>query len=413
MVDYPFPQAHTIKGLQVQMVDDAIKLGIGHAAINLNMGTIMRPEKTCTTITYLLEGIEFYFDRDYLLRFDQRVKALSDYNIVVYLILLNSPRWDGIAIYPELRRVLLHPDYQPEGYISAFNLSNEEGTLHFRAFVEVIVERYTRVDALYGRACGYIIGNEVDSQWMWCNAGEKTVDEYVREYENVVRVAFKAVRCKYSQACVYISLTHLWNTRMEENPLRFYKGRDVVEKFNDVCLQKSDFDWAIAYHPYPENLFLIPFWLDETAVDALDTPRITFKSIDILPRYMSQPHLLYHDESYPQGKTRHIILSEQGFHSSENEVSEKQIAAAYALAYWKIEHLPAIEAFILHAHVDNREEFGLNLGLWRRDKDSSLPNSPGTPKPIYEIFKDIDGPRHDEIMQKAQEEIGSEILGVI
>jgi hypothetical protein len=201
---------------------------------------------------------------------------------------------------------------------------------------------------------------------------------------------------------VYISLTHLWNMAMEDKPLHFYKGRELLEKFNCLCQQEGDFDWSVAYHPYPENLFHGPFWEDKTAIDALDSPRITFKNIENLPKYLSQLHLLY------QGRLRHIILSEQGFHSEENEASEKLMAAAYALANWKIERQAGIEAFILHAHVDHRDEFGLNLGLWRRDKESILPNAPGTPKPIYDVFRDIDGPRHDEIMNKAREVIGEE-----
>ena len=32
----PFPIPHSVKGLQVQMVDDALALGIHHAGINLN-----------------------------------------------------------------------------------------------------------------------------------------------------------------------------------------------------------------------------------------------------------------------------------------------------------------------------------------------------------------------------------------
>ena len=144
------------------------------------------------------------------------------------------------------------------------------------------------------------------------------------------------------------------------------------------------------------------FWQDKTAVDAFDTPRITFKNIEVLPQYLSQAHLLY------EGRLRHLILSEQGFHSDETDECEQSMAAAYALAYWKIERQPGIEAFILHAHVDNRDEFGLNLWLWRRDKTSQSQNAPGTPKPVYEVFRDIDGPQHDQIMEKASKIIGGD-----
>jgi hypothetical protein len=400
--DYPYPASDTIKGLQVHMVDDAIKLGVGHAALNLNLPTLMRPVKTDRTLTYMVDGREFYFDGEYLSRYDQRVKELSDHGIVVSLILLNSIRWDEIEIAPELRGVLLHPDYDPEGRISAFNVLTEEGLAHYRAFCEFVAERYTRPDAAYGRACGFIIGNEVDAQWIWCNAGPKTVEQYAREYVTAVRTMFTAARIKYAQARVYLSLTHHWSIAHCDDPTHCYPGQDVIENFNRICQAEGDFDWSLAYHPYPQDLFHSDFWHDETAIDAMDTPRITFRNLGILVDAMSQPHLTY------AGRLRRIILSEQGFHSDETEAGEQLQAAAYALAYWKVAQLPAIESFILHAHVDNRDEFDLNLGLWRRDKTSPLGNQPGSPKPIYDVFHDIDGPKGEEWIAWAKTIVGEE-----
>ncbi len=36
--DYSYPASPTIKGLQVHMIEDALRLGVGHAALNLNLG---------------------------------------------------------------------------------------------------------------------------------------------------------------------------------------------------------------------------------------------------------------------------------------------------------------------------------------------------------------------------------------
>jgi hypothetical protein len=398
--DYPYPTSSTIKGLQVHVVEDAITLGVGHAALNLNQPTIMRPAPTETTITYELDGREYYFDGEYLARYDQRLKELSDNGIVVSLILLNSPVWDQIEIYPELRETLFHPDYDPEGRISAFNVLTPEGLAHYKAFVEFVAERYTRPDERYGRACGYIIGNEVDAQWTWCNGGEKTVEQYVREHGLAMRVAFYAARKHYARARVYLSLTHYWTATHQDNPLRYYAGRDGVETLNRIYQAEGDWPWSLAFHPYPEDLFHPDFWNDKTPTDALDTPRITFKNIEVLPRYMGQARLLY------EGKQRHIILSEQGFHSDETEEGEQLQAAAYAYAYYKISRLPTIESFILHAHVDNRDEFDLNLGIRRRDKSSPSASAPGEPKPAYDVFRDIDGPRQEELYAWAKTIVG-------
>jgi hypothetical protein len=403
---YPYPTSATIKGLQVRDVGDALALGVGHAALNLNLPNIARPQASPTTITYMMDGQPFYFDEPYLQRFDRQLKSLSDHGIVVNLILLNSMKWDGETIHPDMHEVLLHPDYDREGFISAFNVVTAQGLAHYRAFVEFIAERYTRPDQKYGRACGYIIGNEVDTQWVWCNAGEKALADYLREHGNAMRIAFFAARKHYAEARVYLSLTHHWTSRWEvdgvSNPLRSYAGRELIEALNALYKAEGDYDWSLAYHPYPEDLFHPDFWHDEAAQDSFDTPKITFRNLQILPRYFAQSHLLY------AGRQRHIILSEQGFHSDETEEGEQLQAAAYAFAYWKVEQEPGIESFILHAHIDNRDEFDLNLGIRRRDKTVDLPSAPGSAKPVYAVFRDINGPRHDEIMAEAKLIVGEE-----
>lgn len=118
---------------------------------------------------------------------------------------------------------------------------------------------------------------------------------------------------------------------------------------------------------------------------------------------MQQSDYLY------DNKPRKIILSEQGFNSHETDESEQLQAAAYCLAYEKIRRIPAIDAFILHAHVDNRDEFGLNLGIWARDKESEIRNKASRKKPIYNVFKYIDTDKRDEMISYAKSIIGEEV----
>ena len=87
--------------------------------------------------------------------------------------------------------VLMHPDADPSqgGTVFAFNTTDEAGVKAFRAAMEFIADRYTREDEKYGRAVGYIVGNEVDAQWEWQNMGEKSVRQFVEQYEPAVRIA--------------------------------------------------------------------------------------------------------------------------------------------------------------------------------------------------------------------------------
>ncbi len=389
--EQPYPHTDTIKGLQVAWLEDALKLGVKHAAINLNQGDIMMPGPGEDIVPFVSDGQTFWFDEAYMRRFDETIKTLSDAGMVVSLILLNSPNWRR-PMHDAMRDILLHPGYDPEGLISAFNLTNEIGYRHYRAFVEYTAQRYSRPDEAHGKVWGYIIGNEIDSQWVWGNAGRMPVEQYMKEYGLAMRTAWVAARQQQREARVYISLTHLFNISHLPDPLQTYPGRRCLELLADDTNREGPWDWGVAFHPYPEDLRFPDFWNDEHAVDSLDTPRITFKNIHVLPRFLKQDQFLYN------GQCRHIILSEQGFNSLKTDESEAFQAAAYALAWERIVACPEIEAFILHAHVDNLHEFGLNLGIWRCDENGK----PSSPKPIYEVFRDIDGPRGPELIEAAR-----------
>lgn len=398
--DFPYPQANSIKGLQVrlEMVEDAVKLGVCHAGINLNQGDIMLPGPGPDVTPFELDGETFYFDEAYLREFDKSIKALSDHGMIVTLILLNSPNWRR-PMHPEMKGVLLHPNYNPEGLISAFNVVTPEGYRHYKAFVEFAAARYSRPDQAHGRVTGYIVSNEIDSQWVWGNAGEITVEDYLRQYSVAMRATYYAARKAWGEARVYISLDHLWTISHINDPLRTYPSRRCLELLNERARREGNYDWSVAFHPYPEDLRYPDFWNDQTAPDTIDAPRITFRNIEQLPVFLGQPDFLF------DGRQRHIILSEQGMNSMGTEESEAFQAASYALAFRKIAACPSIDSFLLHAHADNLDEFGLNLGLWRIDEKGN----PTTPKPAYAVFRDIDGPQGDAIYEKAKEFLGKKM----
>ncbi len=394
---YPYPEVDTKKGLQIVDPADAAVLGVKHSAINVNEGDFLMPApEEGNTIEFAYEGRTFYFRRSHVERMDENFRELSDIGCVITFILLNSPHW-RCDIDPDFwHDVLMHPAYtgkgsdnaatdgssEGTGLISMFNLITEEGLAHYRAFIAFLADRYTREDRAYGRVVGMIVGNEVDAGYIWCNAGEMPLDAFTREYANALRVTWQTAAPIYQNIRVYISLDHFWNSAMDANqPNRYYNVRDMLVCLNDMARTEGQIPWHIAYHPYPEDLNYPDFWNDKTATPDDDTPIVTFKNLEVLARFT------YREEFLLNGERRRIILSEQGFNSHWTEESEILQAAAYGRAYRKVMEIPEIDSFILHAHHDNRYEFGLNLGLWRRKKDE-----PGmdAPKPIYAVFKAID-----------------------
>jgi hypothetical protein len=392
----PYPSAASKKGLQVEIVEDALALGVKHAALNFNLSQLIDPKGDTNNPAWEFAGRPYHFKRGYVESMDRRIKALSDRGVVVSLIVLTYFSGDT-----NVNRIVIHPDCvsNAPNRLGNFNTVTDEGRRWLTATLEFCAERWSRPDREHGRVAGYIMGNEVNSHWWWANMGKVTMEEFAEDYLRTVRLAHAAIRRQSSWARVYLSLEHHWNVRYDAKSDRTsFAGRPFLEHFARRAKADGDFDWHVAFHPYPENLFEPRFWNDKTATpNVLTTPRITFKNIELLPAYLRRPELLYN------GQPRRIILCEQGFHTPKGTNGEIVQAAAYAYAYKKIEALEGIDSFILHRHVDHKDEGGLLLGLrgyTPRDGEAR------PKKKIYECFRAADTPEWEHAFQFALPIVG-------
>ena len=383
--------------------EDSSVLGVEQAVYNVNLPALMSLYRTPETIGFSCEGEEYYFHVSQVSRLDDVMRAQKKKNITVTLILLNSPYLFDSMKEKALLDICIHPDFSwedPDVFISAFPYFTE-GRRYYQAFVEFLAKRYAGTDSNLSCVRGLIVSNEINSQYIWGNAGNKTPEEYVQEYEKILRLTAKASRKYYQNMRVYVSLDHLFNISLDPSlPLRYYQGRKVLELINEYAKREGNFDWSVAYHCYPENLYYPDFYNDRCAEFYFSTPRITFKNIEMLPAFLRQDRFLY------QGRPRHIVLSEQGFHAEDNCFSEDQGAAAYALAYKKIEALTDIDMFMYHSYIDNEKEFGLHLGI-RRIGDEG---KPGKPRKIYYCMKAMGTDEESFWVSWARDFIGHELF---
>ena len=389
----PYPTAESKKGLQVELVDDALHLGIKHAGLNINLSQLIDPSADPKNPAWRFKGKIYHFQRGYLARMDSQIHALSEKGVLVNLIVLAYQSHDV-----RINQLMLHPNAvaKPPNRLCAFNTRSEEGRHWFSATLEFMAERWSHPDRKHGRIVGYIIGNEVNSHWWWANMGRVSMQSFADDYLHTVRLALRAIRGQSSWARVYISLEHHWSIRYSAgDEQQAFPGKDFLDYFARRARAGNDFDWHLAYHPYPENLRDPRFWNDESATMEPNTKRITFKNIEVLEKYMERQSLLY------DGVARRIIFSEQGFDTPKTDDGEMIQAAAYCYAYKKIESMPGIDAFILHRHVDHRHEGGLLLGLRRWDTAK-------TKKRIYECFRLADTPEWEGAFQFALPIIGLE-----
>lgn len=404
--NYTYPQPDSIKALGASGDDIGI-LGIKQSLININLPAIMTLSPMENDIVYESNGEFYYFKEKEVNKIDSYLLENYSYGVFVTAILLNAPKLFDSGCEEELLKKVIHPcfDYKEKSaYISAFNMRTREGQEYFKAFIGFLASRYSREDGKYGRMCGFILSNEINSQYVWGNAGEMSVEDYTHEYTIALRMAW-LVACKsYKNFRVYVSLDHFWTSSLRPDlEKRFYQGRDIIDLLTKYSREEGNFPWNVAHHPYPENLFCPDFYNDRTASFDFSTMRITFKNIEVLAAYLSQEEYRY------EGESRRIILSEQGFNSKGDAFSEKQGAAAFCLAYQKAKKIETIDLFTHHAYVDNRFEFGLNLGVRRLNDDDSI----GEAKPIYYVMRDMDTAAEVERIKESRAFIGEELYDMI
>jgi hypothetical protein len=380
------------KGLQVQMIDDALALGIKHATLNVSVTSLIDLDGKPDSIRLKSEGREFAFHRGAVESIP--VKPLSDVGVRVTLILLCTATSD-----PRLNRIVRPPAAKetPNG-MTGFNMTDPEGRRYFRACVECLAQRFSRADKRFGRVVGYIVGNEVNSHADWYNIGPAPVEKVAREYLAAIRIAHEAVRRHSRDARVYLSLEHHWTAKGNADPLRACPGRTLLDEINRLSKAGGDFDWHVAYHPYPDNLFDPRTWRDKAALPTPDTPKITFRNLEQLTAYLRRPELLCH------GKPRRVILSEQGFHTPAGKDGQTLQAAGFCYAWVKASRLDGIDAFILQRHVDHAQEGGLWLGLWTHQPGTIA--TPAAKKKIYEVFRLADTPEWEKAFRFALPVIG-------
>ena len=167
----------------------------------------------------------------------------------------------------------------------------------------------------------------------------------------------------------------------------------------DFSRSEGDFEWAIAYHPYPQDLNEPKSWLDTSVTHDFDTPLITYKNIEVLDAWVKQPRTMYLG-----CHRRTVYLSEQGLNSRDySQKSLEEQAAGMAYAWKKLEQLDGIDAFQYHNWVDNREEGGLRIGLRRFPDDAEDPYGP---KPIWHLYQKLGTSKEDQACEFAKPIIG-------
>jgi len=234
------------------------------------------------------------------------------------------------------------------------------------------------VTTLGDKVSRYIIGNEInDSSWNY--AGSLDCDTYCRKYADIFQKCCSTIKAVNPRAEVYVPFTYLWYNAA--NPAGVYSGRDMIVKLGEYL--PKDMDWGVAWHAYPDPVTDPDFTDDALAPDDPYAQVVNFKNLHVLTDLMQTPEL-----RKPDGSVRNVILSEQGFTSNVNGVTNEQAQADAFTKSWAIaKSNPYIKAYILSRQVDAPAETsqGYAFGLWYCD--GSVYERPTQKKLIWEAFR--------------------------
>ena len=209
-----------------------------------------------------------------------------------------------------------------------FNVSTAEGYETTRALFSFMAERYSGAHDEYGRISNWIIGNEVNNNQTWNYVGPMDLASYTKLFEKAFRVAYTAIRSQNQNARVFFSTDYEWN---RENTSLRYSAKDFIDLFNAGIRSEGNIEWGLAYHPYPYPLTEPEFWDDpgyRMVTDSADSPIVNFANLHVLTDYFQRGEM-----RDPNGRVRHIILSEEGFTSDSAPEERYMISRRRLTAY--------------------------------------------------------------------------------
>lgn len=396
--------------------EDVDRLRFGASMTEINMAWLLTLHPADDDIPHTWNGRTCYFIRERVQEQDEMLAPLARKGIPCLLRFINREHYRLRDADPELFGKICHPNCERDGEgveISAFNLRTEEGLELFCACLDFLFERYAGTGGAHGWSTMLDLGNEVNSQRIWCNAGPAECADFMEEYAAALRLAWQLSRkyCPYYR--VNISLEQNFARPYRPDPLFYYGARECLEQLEKICRRDGDFEWGVAAHPYPENLSFPDFYNDRTPTFSFDTPLVTLKNLEVWPALLATEAFLY------RGRPRRVVFDEQGFNTRPDApYTEEQGAFAFVLAWLKIRRQPAVEQLLIHRYIDIpfNEEYGLNLGLRRSlgyADPEHLREIPGPYKLICGAIEAMDSPEEEVWVRLARSYIGPALFDAL
>lgn len=200
------------------------------------------------------------------------------------------------------------------------------------AGVSALIDVMEYYAANASRTDDWIVGNEVNVR-QWNYMAWVSWDEYMRQYEQVFRIIYIAVKSNNANANVYVCLDQNWDRNRPTSHEEYYHyidGKDFLQQFSADVKAGGDMKWGVSQHPYTVPLTYAKFWdMSGLAEGAYYSSMITgdkmvsFQNLGVITGFMQSAAMLG-----PDGAMRPFIISELGISADQGD--QVQAAALYA-----------------------------------------------------------------------------------
>ncbi|KAA6299783.1 MAG: hypothetical protein EZS26_004080 [Candidatus Ordinivivax streblomastigis] len=377
-------------------VPDFDDLQLGVCSVNLPLTEFVCLDPLPNTIPHAYGGKTYYMSKKAVDFYDRTIMAATQRNMIVAALVLVLPSSNTASKWadPKAGSLLLNKNCTYSAIQAMPNMTSAEAVNCYAAGMDFLASRYCRSDNAYGRVHHWVIHNEVDAGTLWTNMGkDRPMSVYMDTYYKSLRLCYQIAREYDAYSEVLASFTHSWTAAVND-----YPTLDMIKELQSYAIE-GDFHWGLAYHPYPEDLTEPKTCNDVYPTFNMNTPRITFKNLEVLDAWIKKP-----ENKYMGTQKRTLWLAENGTNSKTYEGQDLQEqAAGLAYAWEKFKVLDGIDAFLYHAWIDNRCEFGLRIGLRRFDNDET---DPGGRKPIWFVYQAAGTDQEDAVFDPYKSIIG-------
>ena len=373
----PYPDALSIKGLQVSSVSDALTLGVSHAVIPVPVETMFsEASSSILSVPYDFGGVTHYFDRAALESLDDKVSSLSKEGVRVYL------RFSLDTVPSDLPSYLSGLGYAnaPIAPHYSIRVDTADSAAKMAALFSLMANRYADPDGEHGFCGSFIIGNAVNlPSQNYSTAPHVTLSNHVENYAALLRLAHIAMVSAYSNGRVYAAISNNFNLIPAGLTGVDVTSAEFLAVLCSVTARGGDFDWAIATDAYPYSRTDVSIWDDALATGA-SSQLISPVNISVFTDALSKAYTY-------NGAPRRLIIGNFAVASAQGEIALSHQAASYAYAYYKVVENGSVEALIYSNQFDTPDSAD-SFGLSNTDMSGNVLKK----KDIWHALQSIDTP---------------------